>query len=346
MSARTVPPIRTEGLVDRERLREAVTLLREAPPKGLTRKEFARCLGDVSLRTVDRVLRLLEDQGARFERSREGRPAVIRFRLQKGPAWDEHLSSDARMALRLAALSLSHSGTTLWDDKLEAIESLVSDRMSNRDRRFFDRLAQLVQVRGGVEDPIEMPEVLEPVLRALEQGRELEVAYQPVGAPEPRPRIVIPYALSHDLFSGATFLTVWDPADRRPKNFRLNRISAAKVSHRPAVISDPGAMARAARYQIGGWICDAEPFTVEARLHGAHWRQTFEEAPPALPDFEAEPEASGTSLRIRFKANHEAGASRWVLQFGPSLEVLAPEPFRDRIRAQLREALAPYTRGE
>ena len=70
--------IRTEGLVDAERLRETLHHLREAGEKGITKAQLARKLGGVATRTVDRALGLLEAQGARILRSRAGRPAAIR----------------------------------------------------------------------------------------------------------------------------------------------------------------------------------------------------------------------------------------------------------------------------
>ena len=340
-----IPRIETQGLVDRERLREALGLLREAGDQGLTRQELGRRLGDVSLRTVDRAIRLLEDQGGRIERVREGRSAVIHFVLEKGPAWDEHVTPDARLALRLAGLVLAQSGTQLWEDKLDAIEALAAGRMSTRDRSLFDQLARSVQVHGGTEDPVESQDILEPILRGLEGPREIEVEYQAASANKPSPHRVVPYALTHDLFSGGVFLLVWDLRRQAPIHLRLNRISRVRVAPKVSPIAHPELMARAARYQIGGWTSQEEPFVVEVRIQGAHWVQAFREAPPALPDFEADPLGDGRTVRVRFKANHENGASRWLLQFGASAEVLEPAWLRAKIHAQHQEAVGRYGRG-
>ena len=45
MRLRTAPAIKTEGLVDKERLREALVLIREALPRGITRRALAESLG-------------------------------------------------------------------------------------------------------------------------------------------------------------------------------------------------------------------------------------------------------------------------------------------------------------
>lgn len=335
--------IRTEGLVDQKRLRETVDLLREAGPGGLTRIQLGQGLGGVSLRTVDRAVALLEGQGARIERTRSGAPKCLHFTLLKGPRWDEHVTSEARLALRLACLSLSQCGTQLWQEKLDVIEALASERMSSQDRRLFEQLQRAVRVQGGVEDPIESPEVLEPILRALENRRALEVDYQPAGAKASQLRTVVPFALTHDLYSGGAFLLVWDEGRQKPLHLRLNRVARVKVLSRPGVIPHPEVAERAARYQIGGWMSDQAPFEVRVRIRGAHWVQALKEAPPALPEFDGRPEADGQSMVATFKANHEFGPARWILQFGPAAEVLAPEPLRKHIAEKLEEALGQYS---
>lgn len=336
------PTIRTEGLVDAERLRQALALIREAGAKGITKIQLAKKLGGVSLRTVDRAVRLLEAQGARIEKQRKDRPAVIHFQLRKGPAWDEHVSGDARMALRLAALSLAQSGTLLWQDKLEMLEELASGHMSSRDRKLFEQLQKAVRIQGGVVDPVEAPEALEPILKAFENGKELEVDYRSVGSPQPASHVVVPYALTHDLYSGGTFLLVWDLERQKALHLRLGRIYRAKARTRTAIIPKPEILELAARFQIGGWTSEEPPFEIRMRIDGNHWVQAFKEAPPALPDFESFPSQDGKRMEVRFKANHPHGASRWILQFGDNAEVLEPDWLRKEIAARLEAAVKRY----
>jgi predicted DNA-binding transcriptional regulator YafY len=341
MSPRKAPAIETQGLVDRDRLREALRLIREAGPQGISRKELAARMGAVSLRTVDRSVLLLEAQGARIAKPRKGWPAVLALVLEKGPSWDEHVSTEARLALRLAGLSLAQSGTLLWQDKLETMERLASEHMSTRDRQLFDNLKKAIHVQGGVEDPIEAADILEPLLRALDGPKVVEVQYLAAAAKQASTFTVVPYALTHDLFSGGSFLLVWDPARQLPLHLRLSRIEQVKLIGRAG--SCPEAlMLQAARYQIGGWTSAEPPFEITARIRGAHWIQAFREAPPALPDFQADPAADGTFTLVRFKASHPHGANRWLMQFGAAAEVLGPESLRRELGEQFRLAAAQY----
>ena len=331
--------IQTQGLVDQERLKTAVTLLREAGEGGLTRVQLSRGLGDSSLRTVDRAITLLEDQGARLGRRREGQPAVLVFTLRKGPTWDEHITPQARLALRLAGLSLAQSGTLMWQDKLDTLEALAVGHMSAKDRRLFDTLQKAVKVQGGVEDPIEPQDIFEPILQALEGPKEMEIDYLSPGSATPRLHIAVPYALTHDLYSGGAFLLVWEPKRSKPLQLRLSRITRAKALARPGIIPNPEVMAQAAKYQIGGWMSPEPPFEIKARITGAHWVQAFKEAAPALPDFASHPEKGGGAARVTFNANHEFGATRWLLQFGGAIEVLEPLWLREKIVSHLEAAL-------
>ena len=160
-------------------------------------------------------------------------------------------------------------------------------------------------------------------------------------------RETVPYALTHDLFSGGTFLLVWDLVRRAPRHFRLNRILGVRVTDRAGIIPDAKAMSLAAEYQIGGWISPQEPFRIDLRIHGPHWVQALKEAPPALPGFQGLPAADGQSILVSFLANHENGATRWILQFGGAVEVLEPDWLRRHVREQWELALkveAPRSR--
>lgn len=341
MTPRTASTLNTNGLVDPKRMKVALIAIREAGSEGITREDLRLEMGDVSLRTVDRTLQLLESQGARIERVRKGWPSTMSFILKKGPTWDEHVSSEARLALRIAGLSLAQCGTLLWQDKLDALERLTDERMSSRDHRLFESLQKAIHVQGGVDDPIESPDILEPILRALDGPKEMEVDYQAASAKASTIHVVVPFALTHDLFSGGTFLLVWDPKRRIPLHLRMSRIGRVKVTTRLGVFP-ADLMAQAARYQIGGWTSAEAPFEVEAKIKGAHWVQAFKEAPPALPDFQADAAKDGKSVRVRFKGNHEYGASRWLMQFGAAAEVIAPTELRAKVHAQLKEAAAQY----
>jgi len=335
------PAIATQGLVAENRLREAVRILREAGPKGLTRKQFMAKLGNVSPRTVERTLRILEEQGAQINRERAGSPPLVCFALTKGPDWDEHVSPESRLALHLANLALSQSGTLVWKEKLKTIEDLVSAQMSAQDHKLFNTLVGAVRLQG-MDDPIEAPDVVEPILKALGGSTWLELEYSSVRTREVQTIKVMPYALTLDIFSGGTFLLAWDHERKVPIHLRISRIDSATALPRIAVHPHPELMEQAATYQIGGWTSASRPFTVEVRIRGSHWVRALAEAPPALPDFETFPDDDRKAIKVRFKANDHHGVCRWIMQFGEDAEALEPAEIRGEVARQLKNGLALY----
>ena len=94
-------------LVKPERLQVVLEAIRNAGERGITKEGLARRLGSVAMRTVDRAVQLLEEQGARFGKAREGRPALIHFTLEKAPDWDSRITPHARMALEVALMAIA-----------------------------------------------------------------------------------------------------------------------------------------------------------------------------------------------------------------------------------------------
>jgi predicted DNA-binding transcriptional regulator YafY len=293
-------------------------------------------------KTVERSLKALREGGAEIEGTREG--STKRFKLKKAPGWDTRVSGEGKLALRLANLILAQSGTLLWAEKMALIERAVEDHMSTRDKQLFRQLEERVQVSGGAADSVEQPsiQVLEPILKAMADGRKLEVTYQAAGRSEPQTTVVVPYALTHDLFSGGAYLLTWVPEEGHMRQLRLNRLVKAKVLTGPGVLADPERFKRAMTYQIGGWVSDQEPFDVEVLVKGRSWIRALLDTPPALPACTLHPEPGGKALRVRFKANRGEGVLRWVAQFGPNAELLAPQGLREEMARSLSAALAAY----
>jgi predicted DNA-binding transcriptional regulator YafY len=334
--------------VDPERLKQALLAIREAGAGGLTKAGLRARLqdqdpsGEVSVKTVERCVARLQEDGAKVRKERRDGQRI--YVLERGPKWDEHVSGEARLALKLASLVLSQSGTLLWQEKLDLLARVASNHMSSRDRRLFDQLEQAVHVYGGAEDSVEgsADETLEPILEALADHRRVLVDYQAAGAGAAQSYDLIPCSLTQDLFSGGAYLLAWDPGREKTLLLRLNRIARVRPGRRWGALPHQEKVERALKYQIGSWQGDAEPYQVVVRIRGRHWVQALRDAPPALPDCQSSLEAGGEALVLRFQANHENGALRWVLQFGECAEVLEPAFLRRRVREKLAEALAHY----
>lgn len=332
------------GIVRPERLQLVLEAIRDAGADGMTKEALARQLGGTALRTVDRAIALMEAQGARFGKARHGRPALIHFTLEKAPDWDSRITPHARLALEVALMALEGTATELWYDQLEALRSLADSHLSNRDRDLFRALQTHVCVRGGADDQQALDtRMLTQVLLALghpEGPRELELAYRAANG-RTTTRTVVPFTLTHDVFSGGAFLLAWDPAQQEARHFRLARILEAKALARRGLVTDKGPLERARDYQIGGWFSPAEPFRIQVRVGGTHWPRALQDAPPALPGVEVLRDREGSVL-LAFQATELNGPTRIVLQFGADAEVLEPRALRTHLAATLKQMAARY----
>lgn len=332
-------------LVKPERLQAVLEAIRDAGERGITKTGLARKLGGVAMRTVDRAIVLLEEQGARFGKAREGRPAVIHFTLEKAPDWDSRITPHARLAMEVALMALEGTATELWYDHLEGLRALADSHLSRRDRDLFAALQSHVCVRGGADDQQALDtRTLTQVLLALghsEGPRELELTYAAASTGRTSTRTVVPFTLTHDVFSGGAFLLAWDAAKQEPRHFRLARILEAKALARRGLIPDKAPLEQARDLQIGGWFSPAAPFQVKVRVGGTNWPQALVDAPPALPRVEVRKEKGGTVL-LGFTATDLHGPARYILQLGADAEVLEPKALRSHLAEVLKAMAAKY----
>ena len=335
-----MPAILTHGIIAIDKLKEAVRRFHKAGDKGLTRDQLARAV-DLSLRGVDRILAQLRKDGAVIEAATPPGQRSQVYRMTRAPRWDRRISGDTRLALRLAGLALSASGTRQWDGILEVLNSLADEKMTDADRLVFQRMERAVRIQGDVEDPIEGEKVLEPLLRALEARSLVTLDYRAAGWENSIQLQVVPYTLVHDLFAGSAFLVAWNREKGQVIHLRLNRIDAVKFDGRG--ILGPEALRlleQSALYQVGGWSDSVDPLEVVVQIRGRYWVQALRDAPPPLPDYWFETE--GETLKVHFKATHFAGVSRWVLQFGADAVVLSPPALREEIAARIAAMMALY----
>jgi len=339
----------TGRLVSKERLVLAVKAFREEPERGLTRVQLAKAMGHVGIRSADRAREVLDEQGAKFEMSSDPRTREKVFIMTKGPKWDESISQETQLALRLAALTLGQGGNSILEKQLGTLEKITEKSLTDRDRKIYERLRKNIRVKGGVaENPTSgQMAALEAVFKAFsaEIPRQLEVTYRRARAKSSSTMTFAPYCLTQDLISGGTYVMGVDVEKREIRQLRLSRIEHAKVLNRPVIFlrEQERELERAAEYQVGGWYDGSAPFDVVIRIEGDHWIQAMEEARPDFPGFEVV-EKKADHIIITFRANQPIGLIRWILQFGPCAEVLEPASMREAVREDVEAMAKTYRR--
>lgn len=346
---RALKPARpdTANLVAAEVLQEILDRIRDAGPKGISKAALAEAL-DKTPRTIDRAIGVLEAQGARFgkDRLRVGNGApVIHFSLEKAPSWDSKVTPHARLALEVALLALEGTGSDAWSSPLQSLRELAEQHLSTRDKQLFEQLRDHINVRAAADDAVPLDrEVLLRLFTALGDAagpRELELEYTAANGRQST-RTVVPYTLTHDVFSGGAFLLAWDAKQSAPRHFRLNRIEALRLTGRAGIITDRALMEQARDYQIGGWVSAEAPFEVAVRVTGESWPAFLRETPPALPEVLVEGRKGQPGVLLRFKATEFNAPTRFILQFGADAVVEGPAGLKGHVRDVLKAALARY----
>ncbi|HJV89188.1 MAG TPA: WYL domain-containing protein [Holophagaceae bacterium] len=337
----------TENLVAVEVLQQVLDRIRDAGPRGIPKAALAEAL-DKTPRTIDRAIGVLEAQGARFgkERQRVGSGApVIHFALEKAPSWDSKVTPQARLALEVALLALEGTGSDAWSSPLQSLRELAEQHLSTRDKQLFEQLRDHINVRAAADDAAPLDrEVLLRLFTALGDPtgpREIELDYTAANGRQST-RTVVPYTLTHDVFSGGAFLLAWDPKKAEPRHFRLHRIEGLRLTGRAGILTDRKLMARARDYQIGGWVSAEAPFEVAVRVTGEGWPAFLRETPPALPEVLVEARKGQPGVMLRFKATEFNAPTRYILQFGADAQVQSPADLKAHVRSVLAAALARY----
>jgi predicted DNA-binding transcriptional regulator YafY len=174
-------------------------------------------------------------------------------------------------------------------------------------------------------------EVLAAVESALAAGRRLRLHYQDAGG-HTTSRLVDPAALrEHD---GQLYLFAADVAKQAPRRFKLARAIAAEPTGDAADLAHLAATDDDA--SIGIW--SAPP--VDVRLWLAPSAVKLAREHP-LPHQRLVKQPDG-SAELAATVAGEVEIRAWVLGFGASVQVLAPESLRTAVAAELSQALAYY----
>lgn len=172
-----------------------------------------------------------------------------------------------------------------------------------------------------------LPPLAETLLKALQEGRAVELIFQDADANPPR--TFEPRQLTFDTLAQAWYVWGWD---RRYNAERHHRVDAL------AEVNAVEGMGRAAQgpfaegtpsNQIGGWR-GGEPIPVKAVLL-KQWIFAVKQAPPAFPDFILTDLEDGKA-QVSFVGTDLRAIARWCMQFGDGLQVQEPQRLIDRIK--------------
>jgi predicted DNA-binding transcriptional regulator YafY len=174
------------------------------------------------------------------------------------------------------------------------------------------------------------------VVAALERRRRLAIRYTSLSRGKTEDRTVDPYHVYN--LRGTWYLAAFDHRRRSVRDFALHRIRSARE------LSEGYAIDRSfrfARYMADSFGIEKGGRAVNVAIRFAprqsRWIRERSWHPTARIQERLD---GGCVLRIRVSGLDEV--KRWVMQFGPEAEVLAPKKLREEVSRSLDRARALY----
>lgn len=303
-------------------------------PRQYTARQLAEEFG-VSVRTIRRDIQTLDASGISI-RSMEGGGyyLVTEYPVVVG------LSDEERLALHLMPLCLDLSAQT---DALPMVERFRSaiDKLVRRadDAEKWDHIAHRIVPEPPFGKPA-VPDVISILLQAMVSQRTVTMVYRNFSRDEVTHRLVDPYQLIPRQNSLYVFGYCHLREDYRI--FKVSRIQHIALTSKAFVVEDDVDLEAELRT---AWSIDMSGPLVSAELAvSPQVRRYVEEELAHRPGIEAWDGPDGRwYVRMQSRINPEF--LRWVMQFGPEVEVVGPPSLREVVAQRARAMMDVYARG-
>jgi predicted DNA-binding transcriptional regulator YafY len=316
------------------------TILREIENArgGVTIDELAG-LGDVTTRTIRRDLEALQAAGFPLYDDRSADDGRTRWRVN-GQAF-KGLSAGLTMS-ELCALYFSRSlveslsGTPFRSDVERAFEKL-SSALTPHMRQFLDQLPRIIATKADPMrrhgDPKQQP-IVARVLEATLEQRQATLTYHSKSSERTKSYQVHPYRLAYA--QGGLYLLAYVPEYGEVRTFAVERMhSIALLDERFTPIEElPDT---AFPHSLGVHSGPPEHVEIEFEPGVADYIRAREWHPSQQVR-----EVEGGGVAVTLSVCRDRALQSWILSFGSSARVVAPESLAREIADQLSEAKARY----
>lgn len=313
------------------RLLKELTIFQGAA-HGLTTRDLAERM-DISRRTAQRDIAALESEiGVPFQ--------LVGSRWKVIPGWflpPVNLNIQEAMALLLGArlmLRYADRANPFATSAYQKIAAVLPEGVRGA-------LAETAQGLSLKAQDAAYLKVLATLTSAWAERRKVSFAYRPGnggGAPDPHRRTVHPLFLEPSAPGHGCYLIAWDEARAAIRNFKLERISDARLLEAP--FSPPDGFS-VARHLAGAWGVWSSEDPVEVVLLFDHSVAARVRETVWHPSQVLEQEADGR-LRLRLRVASAVEIRHWVLGWGGACEVMAPGSLRQEVASQARAMARAY----
>ena len=292
---------------------------------------------DVTTRTIRRDLAALQEAGFPLydERDEDGR-AHWRLDGQVLKGLETGFTLAELCALYLSRNMLEAVAGTPFQRDLTLAFTRLEKMLSPRMRQFLDRLPQVLVAKPGprARGTAASPDIVGRLLEATLHYRVAHMKYHSVSSGRMKDYLIHPYRLA--LAQGGLYLVAYVPEYKDVRTFAVDRIASIsldKQTFTPTRAIPDDVFGNSLGVNTGPpshvEIAFDKRATPYLRTRVWHPSQTLRDTPDG-------------GVVLTLEVCNDMALRSWILGWGASARVLAPEALAADIRADLREASARY----
>ena len=228
------------------------------------------------------------------------------------------------------------AGTEFWDSAQRAFRkirvSLGPDAL-----KYIDRFSELFHhTMVGINDYTKTSELINELMRGIEERKAVLVAYQSLQATEPVTYDIYPYGLVYH--KGALYLVGRSPQHEEIRHWKVSRIESAEITEvsfqRPEDFDLQQHLSKSF-----GVFHGEEDVTIKVQFDASVARYVSESK--WHESQKLTPQEDGSVL-AEFQLSNTEEIKRWIMGFGQHAVVQEPESLRDEIVKELNSLLVAY----
>lgn len=219
---------------------------------------------------------------------------------------------------------LEEDGIRQWLLNSLSLNNLMNESREMRDRILFEEIPSSQRW-------------LTAIVNAIKDQKTIEMTYQSFNRTEPNTFEAQPWCLK--LFKQRWYLLAKSEAYKEPRIYALDRIRAVKETKNPLKVPKKFKADEFFSHFFGIIVDERKPETVRLKVD-ADQVKYYKSLP--LHSSQKEIESTGEYTIFQYQLVPTFDFIQEILSKGLSVEVLAPESFRDEIHAEIKAMLARY----
>jgi predicted DNA-binding transcriptional regulator YafY len=253
--------------------------------------------------------------------------------------------------LTLANLSLSETAALYFSKKLvvnlaappfssdiASAFKKIESALPERNIQFLDSLDSMISVRADApKDLDEHKHITRTLLDSIAEEHRVKMKYYSVHSQKKKEYTLDPYRLMY--FRGGLYLFAYVAEYKQIRTFAIERIESCEKLHE--TFEKPSDFSVETYLESSFGLVKEDPFDVEI-IFGADVSE-YVRSRVWHPSQQCR-EIDNGRIRMKLHVGGEFELVSWVLSFGPSAQVIAPQRLRDRVAEELTKALESYSK--